>query len=98
MPEAFLLRAHEVIDVLMSASGLGRVKTPAPAARIETSRPRGKRSAWNGHHKPAGRGPVGGGPECARRDQQTTNMFRWNVLLLKERDFGPILDRGPWLS
>jgi hypothetical protein len=25
-------------------------------------------------------------------------MLQWNVLLLKEHDFGPILDRGPWLS
>jgi hypothetical protein len=25
-------------------------------------------------------------------------MLRWNVLLLKEHNFGPILDRGPWLS
>jgi hypothetical protein len=42
-------------------------------------------------------------PECPagrvhRRDQQTANMLQWNVLLLKQHDFGPILDRSPWLS
>jgi hypothetical protein len=33
-----------------------------------------------------------------RRDLQTINMMRGNVLLLKEHNFGPILDRSPWLS